>query len=77
MAEGNTETTVEPDPLIKKKRSSRAGHRASATRIIGQVDPAITASNASKLKQLKLSLTEKASLLLKLDEEILSQLEED
>ena len=48
MAEGNTKTTVEPDVLIRKKRSSRAGHRASATRITEQVDPAITASNASK-----------------------------
>ena len=48
----------------------------SAARIIGQVDSAITASNTSKLKQLKLSLTKKASLLLKLDEEIFSQLDE-
>ena len=67
--------------LARKKRI-RAGHKASATRILSQVDEILAASDPgsavdmSKLTQLKLSLQEKLETLKQLDGEILELTEE-
>ena len=63
---------VEAEALARKKRL-RAGHRASTTRILGQVQPAITAESldVSKISQLKRSLEDKLQTLSVLDQEIL------
>ena len=64
---------TEPDELSRKKRL-RAGHRASTTRILGQVQPSITSEplDVAKINQLKRSLEEKLQSLGVLDEEILT-----
>ena len=51
---------TEAEQLARKKRL-RAGHRASTTRILGQVEPAIAADrlDVSKINQLKRSLEDK------------------
>jgi hypothetical protein len=68
---------------LSRKKRIRAGHKASATRILSQlddvlgaVDPA-SAVDTAKLTQLKLSLQEKLDTLKRLDEEILELTEED
>ena len=55
----------------------RAGHRASVTRIIAQVQQALESEelNSSKLKQQLQTLREKVDVLRKLDSDILSALE--
>ena len=52
------------------KKNVRRGHRASTTRILGQVDPAIASEPAdvSKMNQLKRSLENKLQSLSALDE---------
>ena len=64
------------EELTKKKRI-RAGHRASVTRIIAQVQQALESEelNSSKLKQQLQTLREKVDVLRKLDSDILSALE--
>ena len=64
------------EELTKKKRI-RAGHRASVTRIIAQVQQALESEelNSSKLKQQLQTLREKVDVLCKLDSDILSALE--
>ena len=64
------------EKLTKKKRI-RAGHRASVTRIIAQVQQALESEelNSSKLKQPLQTLCEKVDVLRKLDSDILSALE--
>ena len=57
--------------LASKKRV-RAGHRASTTRFLGQVDAATAASDVAKIIQLKRSLEDKLKSLNTLDEEILA-----
>ena len=66
---------AEPDGLGRKKRI-RAGHKASATRILRQVDEIagsdeVTEADRSRLAQLKLGLEEKLATLKQLDAEIL------
>ena len=82
-----TETTVDavakmkPASLdaaeLKTKKASRKGHRSSATKMSNQVDPAIAAVNAPKLKQLRAQLTTKSKLLSSLDAEIIAHIVDD
>ena len=64
---------------LAKKKKIRAGHRASATRILRQVQTCISTVplDASKALQLKRSLEEKLQSLMKLDDEIPAGIEED
>ena len=64
---------------LTRKRRLRAGHRASTTRILGQVEPAITADpiDVSKIIQLKRSLEDKLRSLSDLDQAILDLTPED
>ena len=66
------------EELVRKRRI-RAGHRASATRILNQVDTTLTESaiDIDKLAQMKLSLAEKLDTLKLLDGEIVELTEED
>ena len=63
---------AEAEELARKKRI-RAGHRASTTRILGQVQPSIASDprDVSKIKQLKRSLKDKLQSLSDLDQGIL------
>ena len=65
--------------LLAHKNKMRAGHRASATKMIGQVYEALvdTEINLSRLKQQKTVIEEKMNLLWRLDEEILDSLTEE
>ena len=69
---------TEAEQLARKKRL-RAGHRASTTRILGQVEPAIAADrlDVSKINQLKRSLEDKLQSLSDLDQGILELTPED
>ena len=60
--------TTEAEGLAQKKKV-RAGHKASATRILGQISSALekTPPDADRLSLLKLSLTEKLDVLKALD----------
>ena len=62
----------EADQLARKKRV-RAGHRASTTRILGQVEPSINADplDGARINQLKRSLEKKLQSLGDLDRDIL------
>ena len=73
---GNLKKCKMGEELTKKKRI-RAGHRASVTRIIAQVQQALESEelNSSKLKQQLQTLREKVDVLRKLDSDILSALE--
>ncbi len=64
--------------LVKKKRL-RAGHKASATRMLHQVDGLLTAPtpDKSRLRTLNLSLQEKLETLKVLDGEVLDLVEEE
>ena len=55
-----------------RKKKIRAGHQVSATRLLNQIDTALTAptTDSDKLSQLKLSLHEKLEMLKLLDSEI-------
>ena len=66
------------EELTKKKRV-RAGHQASATRMIGKAEEQLVAEspNAVKLSQHELSLKEKLETLGQLDAEILDLVEEE
>lgn len=61
----------------ERKKSVRAAHRGSVTRIIGQVQGAIEASDEAQLKQHIRSLKEKSAKLSNLDDEILELTEVD
>jgi len=65
--------------LLAHKNMMRAGHRASATKMIGQVYEALveTEINLSRLKQQKTVIEEKMNLLRRLHEEILDSLTEE
>ncbi len=58
---------------LTKKRKVRAGHRASATRMLTRVDGVLATLplDTAQLSQLKLSLCEKLETLKLLDGEIL------
>ena len=64
---------------LARKRKLRAGHRASATRMLGQVEPSVIADplDVSKINQLKRSLEDKLQTLSDLDEGILDLTPED
>lgn len=65
------------DPARKKR--VRAGHRASATKIIRRIDELLVVDkpDTGKLSQLKLTLTEKLEVLKLLDAEVLDLVEEE
>ena len=69
---------TEAEKLARKKKL-RAGHRASTTRILGQVEPPIAAEplDVSKINQLKRSLEDKLQSLSDLDQGILELTSED
>ena len=64
--------------LVRKKKV-RAGHRASTTRILGQIDPAVTTEplEVPKITQLRRSLEDKLTSLTALDNEILPLLDKE
>ena len=64
---------------LARKRRLRAGHRASTTRSLGQVQTSISADplDISKINQLRLSLEDKLQSLSDLDREILELTPED
>ena len=68
----NFSPTSKYEQLARKKKV-RGGHRASATQILGQIEPAITAEplDVSKINQLKRSLEDKLQSLSDLDQAIL------
>ena len=57
---------------LSRKKRVRAGHRASATRMVNKASALLDdeASDLTKLSQLKLSLQEKLDVLKQLDGEI-------
>ena len=65
------------EALVKRKRI-RAGHRASATRIISEVEktPSAEVPDNAKLALLKLTLNEKLETLRKLDDDIVDLTED-
>ena len=68
------------DALEKKKKNARRGHRGSATKLIGRINTALSASptDEDKLRQLQLSLTDKLLQVLKvLDDDIVDVTPED
>lgn len=73
MIEREETTTSTTEATITRKKRIRAGHRASATRTMGQFDAAVGASpiDPDQLSLLKLTLTEKLETLKKFDSEII------
>ena len=69
---------TEAEALARRKRI-RAGHRASVTRILGQITPALdeTPPDTDRLSLLKLILNEKLDTLKGLDSEIIEITPED
>ena len=63
---------------VTRKKRIRAGHKASATRMLTQIDTLLAeeSPNLSKLSQLKLSLQEKLDTLKLLDSEMLGLIDE-
>ena len=66
------------EALAKKKRI-RAGHKASATKLLHQIDGAASAPSpdTAKLRSLKMSLTEKLETLKQLDGEIVELIDDE
>ena len=62
--------------LRKKRVNVRRAHRASAMKLINQVE-SVAASDARRLRQLKQSLTDKLALLERLDEEVMELTEDE
>ena len=64
---------------LPRKKKIHAGHRASTTRLLNQIDGALgaTPTDSDKLAQLKLSLQEKLETLKQLDSEIVDLTPED
>ncbi len=62
----------EEERALTRKRKVRAGHRASATRILGQVEPALAATpvDIDRISQLKRTLEGKLETLKSLDGEV-------
>ena len=63
--------------LLARKKRVRAAHHGSVTRIISQVEEAIASTDACRLKQLIQSLSDKSSILSKLDDELIELVEEE
>lgn len=70
--------TTDEERLARRRRI-RAGHKASATRILGQITSALTETppNADRLSLLKLTLSEKLETLKGLDAEIIEMTPEE
>ena len=64
---------------LAKKKKVRAGHRASTTRILGQINPAVETDplDVPKITQLKRNLEDKLTSLMVLDDEILPLLDDE
>ena len=69
--------TEEEIALRTKKGNVRRAHRASATRLMNQIDGAIVSADVRRLKQLKQSLTNKLTVLVRLDDELIGLVEDD
>ena len=56
---------TDPEATLTRKKNVRAGHRASTTRLLGRVDPAlaVTPPDLDRLSQLKQSLEDKLGTL--------------
>ncbi len=69
----------EGERTLAWKRKIRAGHRASATRILGQVEPALaeTPVDIDRLSQLKRMLEDKLETLKLLDGEVVEATPEE
>ena len=63
--------------LRTKKINVRRAHRASATKSVNQIEDAVKSSDVRRLRQLKLFLSDKLSVLSRLDEEVLELMEDD
>lgn len=63
--------------LLVQKNWVRAAHQGLVTRIISQVEKAITSADACRLKQLRQSLSDKSSVLSKYDDELIGLVEEE
>lgn len=59
--------------LRTKKANVRRAHRASATRFINQVDDTVESRDGRRLRQLKQSLSNKLTVLSKLDDEVFEE----
>ena len=70
MAEEAVDTTG-------RKRRVRAAHRGSVTRLTGQLEEALQSADVSRLKQLRQSLTDKSSVLSRLDDELIELVVEE
>ena len=70
-------TSEESNGATARKRRIRATHRGSVTRLLGQIDETISASDLPRLKQLKQALNGKIEVLSKLDDELIELVEED
>ena len=68
-----------PTEGLNRKNRVRAGHKASASRLVKKVDELLAGDSpsTSKLVQVKLSLMEKLNVLKQLDGEILELIEEE
>ena len=62
---------------LNRKKRSRVGHRASATRLINQATTALEATDKDQLQLTKQLLLDKIKLLKTLDEEIADLVPED
>ncbi len=69
---------AEPEALAKKRRT-RAGHKASATRTCGQIEGIVTADapDLSRLALLRLTLREKLDTIKTLDAEIVDAIDDE
>jgi len=63
--------------LLARKKRVRDTHRDSVSKIISLVEEAIASADACRLKQLRQSLSDKSSVLSKLDNELIELVEEE
>ena len=64
---------------MDKKKRTRGAHKASATRLIGQIEEVVASAEPSipRLKTLRTSLEQKLEVIKKLDEEIVDLMEDE
>ncbi len=67
----------EASEIMARKKRVRAAHRGSVTKMIGRLNDALGSSDVCRLKQLKQSLTDKLSVLSKLDDELIELVGEE
>lgn len=70
---------MEPAETLSRKKKIRAGHRATVTRTLGDINTTLASGtpDQDRLTQLKLTLNEKLETLNRLDSEILDLIAED